>query len=230
MFLISNQETNELPFIIRKEFQKALTKEGFVEDLLDEEEIEITETNQNTGNNKITIQNLDNEIIKGIWKVNLEMEISGISSKNTSKTVECALLVLTHQEGHSIYNLNIILIELKTNLTDSKVEGIKTIPSRLQDCEEKFAASMSRLYMLLSLNEHQNNSNYNSLTIKVNFIGLVSYKQDAMTKDDGTQLYQILHKMAKNNFLTCKTIMTDQDKIKVCFCDRNTISLRELIN
>lgn len=229
MFLIANQVTNEPPLIIRKEFQEALTKEGFIEDLLGENEVEITESNPDAGNNKITIQDLNNEIVKGIWKVNLEMEIAGISSKNTSKTVECALLVLTHQEGHSIYNLHIILIELKTTLTDAKNEGAKIKISRLQDYEEKFTATMNRLYMLLSLNEHRNDKYYQHLTIKVNFIGLASYKQDEMTRDDGTQLYKILHNTAENNILTCKTIMSYQDKIKIYFSTKDIISLNELI-
>ena len=231
-----NQNSKELP--LRNLFQRELDKLGFIEYLLGDDEVEILE--EKTGQ-KIVILGLNNEQVKGVWKVNLEMEIAGISSKNTSKTVECALLVLTHRESHSIYNLHVILIELKQSLTNSEIEnGLLAKPSRLQDCEGyykgnkehigKFPASINRLYMLLSLNEHKNDKNYRELTIQVNFKGIIVYQNNLMTKQDGTQLYNLLIGNRQGELLTCKTIFTDKDKIKIYFFNRENIDLSQLLN
>jgi hypothetical protein len=236
IYLINNQNAKELP--LKNLFQKELDKLGFIEDLLGNEEVEILE--EKTGQ-KIVISGLNNEQVKGVWKVNLEMEIAGISSKNTSKTVECALLLLTHKKEHIIYNLHVILIELKQSLTDTEIEnGLLTKPSRLQDCEGyykgnkehigKFPASINRIYMLLSLNEHKNDKNYNQLTIQINFSGIIAYKNNIMTKEDGTQLYRFLKEAKQGELLTCKTILTDKDKIKTYFFNKETIDISKLLS
>jgi hypothetical protein len=244
-----NQNSKELP--LRNLFQRELDKLGFIENLLGDDKVEILE--EQTGQ-KIIISGLNDEQVKGVWKVNLEMEIAGISSKNTSKTPEAALLVLTKRENDANYILHIFLVELKSSLQDSKIEKSKPLgyiecdkcgnkivkktdnniserkPSTLEDCERKLKAGMNRLYMLLSLNEYKNDNNFNNTTIMIKFKGIIAYKKNQTTKDDNTELYQILQGNISNQLLTCKTIFTDKDKIKIYFSNHETIDLSQLLN
>ncbi|WP_375559754.1 hypothetical protein ACE193_18775 [Bernardetia sp. OM2101] len=218
-------------FIIRNEFQKFLTRSKFIEDIYGDDETvveEIKDDGEIVQKLKIDLSLSTN--IKAIWRVNLEQEIDGISTKNYFRTPEIALLILTHQEGHSTSILHVVFIELKKSLQDSKEEGRTYKQSTLKSCEEKFTAAMNRMYMLLSLNEHNNDPNY-SVSIILNFKGVICYINDNTTRNDNTQLYPILRLTARNNIIDCKTIFGDNDKMKVAFYnDTDIISLDRLLN
>lgn len=83
--------------ILRHEFQKALSKIGFIEDLWDEESVLVEET-KSAKYHSVEITDLQDEKVKGIWKVNLEQQIDGIST--SGKTPEVALLVLKSTDSN----------------------------------------------------------------------------------------------------------------------------------
>lgn len=163
----------------------------------------------------------DTSTIERIWKIDLEKELAGIST--SSKKTECAILILKKYE--SSYQLNILLIELKSSLKDQELKNI----------EEKFSCSMTRLYMLLVLNNHLNSiRGYDEATIYIDFQGILFYKDGRFTDDD-SQLYNILKTPDKSGKLTCKTILKTEDKIKIkCVQVLNddviTISLQTLLS
>ena len=81
--------TDKVSFIIRKEFQKFLTKSEFIEDIHGDEEAIIEEKDDN--DELIQAVKVDltlNENIKAVWRVNLEQEIEGISTKNILKLLK----------------------------------------------------------------------------------------------------------------------------------------------
>ena len=90
------------------------SKQILIEEVVDfEESIEIIEP---AANHQVEIKDLNIENIHAVWKVHLEKEILGISSKNTSKTPDLALLVL--QKFECTFKLTILLIELKSFLDE----------------------------------------------------------------------------------------------------------------
>ena len=227
-FLIAQKEG---VFVIRTAFQKALAKVGFVEDITGERRIEVEEKNRETNEiiQSISISDLEHEEIKQVWCINLEHEIVGISTKNYFKTPEVALLVLTHKEGYNTSALHIILVELKSTLQDSRLKKNKRISSTLEDCEKKLQAAMNRLYMLLSINEHRNDTDYRYQTIIVKFKAIICYKEDKTKKDDNCDLFKIL-KNENTNLLTCETILDANDKIEVTFFEKQqNILISEII-
>ncbi|WP_016952222.1 hypothetical protein [Anabaena sp. PCC 7108] len=217
-YFLNNPNNTNIP-LLRDELHKALSKEEFIVEIpvTEDEIIEITEKNANAKLKKVSIQKLnyvDEKCqVKKIWKINLEKDIPGIST--SSRTTECAILVL--QKYESSYRLNIILIELKSSIDNKELEKI----------EEKFSSAMSRVCMLLVLNNHLNpKQGYNEEEIYVDFKGILFYKIfSEKRKSEGenySQLYSILHTSNKSGTLTCQTILREQDKIKVqCFCHQD---------
>ena len=157
-FLVFNEESKKEPFLVRKEFQKALAKEQIIEEIPLNEQIEVEETKAKKSKlKKVCIENLDysepkSKVIK-IWRVNLEKESAGISTKG--KTTEIALLILQKYPESSNYRLNVILIELKESI-QPKETSKKTRDSTLEEIEQKIRDSLNRIYMLLTLNNHKN--------------------------------------------------------------------------
>jgi len=219
-FLVFNEDSEKEPFLIRKEFQKALAKEQIIEEIPLNEQIEVTETKAKKSKlKKVCIENLDysdskSKVIK-IWRVNLEKEYFGIST--IGKTTEIALIVL-QQYSESSYRLNIILIELKESL-QPKETSKKTRDSTLEEIEQKIRYSMNRMYMLLTLNNHSNSKKgYQNSTISIAFKAAIFYNRDEMKdKDDGTDSYKILNNLKTNKLITCSTILRQQDKTKIDF-------------
>ncbi|GGA47873.1 hypothetical protein [Okeania sp. KiyG1] len=220
-FLIINEENVKDPFLVRNEFQKALAKERLIEEiLLDNEFIEIEERKKTAKLKQVKITELDyaNEKFKveKIWRVNLEKQIPGIST--SGKTTEVALLVLQKYEGNS-YTLNIILVEMKSSLQPRKTKSGKVINSSFDEIHDKFRDSMNRMYMLLTLNNYGNpDKYYNRSSIKINFKGAIFYdrneiKEGDIENDNEQNFYDIFE--GKRNLLTCSTILSDNDKIKV---------------
>lgn len=213
-YFLNNPHNKNVSFL-RKELHKALAKEQFIEEIpiVKNEIIEIKENNSKAKLKKVFINELnyrdDKSQVSRIWKINLEKDISGIST--SSKTPECAILVL--QKYENSYRLNILLIELKSFLDNKK----------LTEIEEKFACGMSRLYLLLVLNNHLNPvKGYNEDEIYIQFKGVLFYQNSKFNDDDNSQLLRILKDPNKSGILTCKTLLKDQDKIKIkCFKEQN---------
>ena len=242
-FLVFNEDSEKEPFLIRKEFQKALAKEQIIEEIPLNEQIEVEETKAKKSKlKKVCIENLDysdskSKVIK-IWRVNLEKEYYGIST--IGKTTEIALLVLQYFLKGS-YRLNIILIELKESL-QPKETNPKTRYSTLQDIKEKIKHSMNRMYMLLTLNNHENlEKGYQNNTLYIQFKAAIFYNRNEIKNqedaNDATDLYEILNKPNINKLIGCSTILSDPDKISVEFFpkqpsdaeDNRIISLKDLL-
>ncbi|WP_026793434.1 MULTISPECIES: hypothetical protein [Planktothrix] len=226
-----NNPQNQDFLSLRDELHQALAQEEFIIEInnFQDETIQIIESKNEEKDEptlrKVLINELnysdDTSTIERIWKIDLEKELAGIST--SSKKTECAILILKKYE--SSYQLNILLIELKSSLKDQELKNI----------EEKFSCSMTRLYMLLVLNNHLNSiRGYDEATIYIDFQGILFYKDGRFTDDD-SQLYNILKTPDKSGKLTCKTILKTEDKIKIkCVQVLNddviTISLQTLLS
>ncbi|MFM2061546.1 MAG: hypothetical protein RLZZ507_1216 [Cyanobacteriota bacterium] len=228
-----NHPNNTNVNLLRDELHKALSQQEFIIEIpvSENENLEITEKNTNAKLKKVRIQKLnycdETSKVERIWKINLEKDIPGIST--SSRTPECAILVL--QKYESSYRLNIILIELKSSIDNKALKNI----------EEKFSSAMSRIYMLLVLNNHLNlKQGYKEEEIYVDFKGILFYKTfSEKRKSEGendSQLYSILYDPKKSGTLTFQTILREQDKIKVkCFCHQDngleeiTVDLQALL-
>ncbi|MEA5552508.1 hypothetical protein VB713_16320 [Anabaena cylindrica UHCC 0172] len=217
-YFLNNPNNINVP-LLRDELHKALSQQEFIVEIpvADDEVIEITEDSSTAKLKKVCVHELnycdEKSQVERIWKINLEKNIPGIST--SSKTTECAILVL--QKYESSHRLNIILIELKSSIDNKELEKI----------EEKFSSAMSRVCMLLVLNNHLNlKQGYNEEEIYLDFKGILFYKtfseKRKLEGDRNSQLYLILKNYNKSGILTCQTILTDQDKIKVqCFCHQD---------
>lgn len=225
-----NNPGNQDFLSLRDELHKAFNQQEFIIEIpvVEDECIEIIENNPESKLKKIAINQLnysdDKSNVTRIWKIDLEKDLLGIST--SSKTTECAILVL--QKYENSHRLNILLIELKSTLDNKK----------LREIEQKFSCTMTRLYMLLVLNNHLNPiQRYNEATIYIDFQGILFYKNSKFNSDDDSQLYSILQKHNKSGILTCQTILRPEDKIKVkCFCQQSndletgiTVNLQDLL-
>jgi len=218
-----NNPKNRSVHSLRDELHKALAKEEFIIEIpvTEYEIIEIIENSSAAKVKKVSIQELnysdEKSKVERIWKIDLEKDIPGISTSN--RTPECAILVL--QKYKDSYRLNIILIELKSTIDNKE----------LQKIGEKFQCAMSRIYMLLVLNNHLNSiQGYNESEIYIDFQGILFYQRFS---DKGkfteknheklySQMYSILQTPSKSGLLTCQTILRDQDKIYIkCFCQQD---------
>lgn len=213
---------------------------------LEDESIEIEEKNsskikeKNSSPNlkKVSIHKLNfkdkKSVIKAIWRVNLELLIPGISTQG--KTVEVALMILQKFETGD-YTLNVCLIEMKSSLQPRKVKkkdgkdiiepsSLKDIiePSSLTEIKEKIVCSMNRMYMLMSLNNHQNRKAYSGVNINIAFKGIIIFNDiNKLLSDDDSGLYKIListETTKKSRLLTVHTILGDSNKIEIKFFPR----------
>ena len=211
-----NNPKNRSVHSLRDELHKALAKEEFIIEIsaTEYEIIEIIENSSGAKVKKVSIQELnysdEKSKVEKIWKVDLEKDIPGISP--IGKTPECAILVL--QKYESSYRLSIILIELKSTIDNKE----------LQKIGEKFQCAMSRIYMLLVLNNHLNSiQGYNESQIYIDFKGILFYQtfsdRSKFTEKDNDklylQMYSILQTSDKSGILTCETILKPQDKINI---------------
>jgi hypothetical protein len=224
---------------LRDELHKKLAETQFIEEVTNDQ-IEVKEGGNGAKLKKVSIEKLnysdDKSKVDRIWKINLEKEIEkeifGISAKN--KTPECAILVLQKYEIENkiSYKLNILLIELKSSISNQDLRPIG----------EKFQCAMSRIYMLLVLNNHLNlTKGYSKEEIHIDFKGILFYQnfsdKSKFTEKNNeklySQMYDILRTPGKSHLLTCRTILRDQDKINIkCFCqqDEEIISLQSLLS
>lgn len=234
--------------LLRTNFQKSLfrileyQKEGeksqpLIEEVsLEDESIEIEDKNSSKikGKNsfpklkKLSIHELNfqdkKSVIEAIWRVNLELLIPGISTQG--KTVEVALMILQKFETGD-YTLNVCLIEMKSSLQPRREEekdGKITIePSSLTDIKEKIECSMNRMYMLMSLNNHQNRKGYSGVNIDIKFKGIIIFNRHKLSSSDDSDLYKIFispEKTKKSRLLTVHTILGDLNKIEIKFFPR----------
>jgi hypothetical protein len=232
-YFLNNPHKRDL-LDLRDEFHKALSDKQLIEEkpIAEDEIIEIEEKSKDAKLNKVCIQGLnyfdEKHKVERIWKINLEEPISGIET--SSKTTECAVLVL--QKYNSSCRLNILLIELKSSIDNEELANI----------EKKFSCAMSRVYMLLVLNNHLNpKKGYHEEEIYVDFKGILFYKKFSEKKkseeDNYSQFSEIIKSDNKSGTLNFQTFLRVQDDIKVkCFChpdsDRETgirINLKDLL-
>ncbi|MBO1066464.1 MULTISPECIES: hypothetical protein [Nostocales] len=230
-YYLNNPKKLSVPSL-RDELHRKLAETQFIEEVTNDQ-IEVEEKNSDAKLKKVSIEELnysdDKSKVDRIWKINLEKEIFGISTKD--KTPECAILVL--QKYESSYKLNIILIELKSSISNKDLGKIG----------EKFQCAMSRIYMLLVLNNHLNSiQNYHESEIYIDFKGILFYQnfsdKSKFTEKNNeklySQMYDILQTPGKSRLFTCQTILKDQDKINIkCFCQQDEvikISLESLLS
>jgi hypothetical protein len=230
-YYLNNPRKLSVPSL-RDELHKKLAETQFIEEVTNDQ-IEVEEKNSEAKLKKVSIEELnysdDKSKVDRIWKINLEKEIFGISTKD--KTPECAILVL--QKYESSYKLNILLIELKSSISNKDLGKIG----------EKFQCAMSRIYMLLVLNNHLNSiQGYHESEIYIDFKGILFYQnfsdKSKLTEKNNeklySQMYDILKTPGKSHLLTCQTILRDQDKINIkCFCQQDEvirISLESLLS
>ena len=173
-FYLNNPKKLNVPSL-RDELHKKLAETQFIEEVTNDQ-IEVKEDGNGAKLKNVSIEKLnysdDKSKVDRIWKINLEKEIEkeifGISAKN--KTPECAILVLQKYEIENkiSYKLNILLIELKSSISNQDLRPIG----------EKFQCAMSRIYMLLVLNNHLNSiQGYNESEIYIDFQGILFYQR-----------------------------------------------------
>lgn len=214
-YFLNNPHKRDL-LDLRDEVHKALSDEEFIQEksIAEDEIIEIKEKNKDAKLKKVFIQGLNyvdaKSTVERIWKIDLEKRIRGI--ENDRKTTECAILVL--QKYDSSYRLNILLIELKSSIDNEELPNI----------EEKFSCAMSRVYMLLVLNNHLNpKQGFHEKEIYIDFKGILFYRtfsaRKKLEENNDSQLLEIIKNDNKSGILTCETILNKEDKIKIkCSC------------
>jgi len=155
---------------IRRTFHNKFLRANFVTEIgRDKDNIEISENEERAKLKLVIINNLwSNKEITKIWRVNLEelnkASHDSISGKEDS-TTEIALIILTQPSQKNYHQMNIYLIELKTSLNCKRIENIV----------RKLKSSMNRIYLLLTLNDHENSDKgYANQKIKVSFIAVFS--------------------------------------------------------
>jgi hypothetical protein len=182
--------------------------------------------------------------IQNIWMVNLELMNN--FNKNfpyflqSGKTPEVALLILCREQNSETYKLYVCLIEMKSNLKQD------TRWSCLGDVEKKFEDGMSKMYFLLTLNNHYNPlRGYENQNIRVIFRGLVFYNRDDIIRpvqiqlnenERGTKLLKILDEPKASNKLIVTTVLETEDRIEIKFfknpnedTDEMEVSIQDLI-
>ena len=134
-----------------------------------------------------------------MWQVNLEAIIQenklGLGVLKQSPTCECALIVLTKSDQDEHYNMNLCLIELKSNINNSdKLKMFKQLVG-------KISSNMNIMYLFLTLNNHNNpDKGYEGKDIKISFKGIIFYNK--------ATIYE-------NQDLCPTTLTTERDLLKI---------------
>lgn len=248
-----DKNNKDLKFL-RFKVQKALAEQGLIEEVdLDDDSIEIIETSRTATLKKVCIRDLNFKnkklSIDTIWKINLERDIPGISTKG--RTAEMALIILQKYETGG-YRLNVCLIEMKSSLQPgrsikNKKDGKdkdgkdKFKDNSLIEIGEKIKCSMNRMYMLMSLNNHQIPSkkvysHYSEANIDIYFKGIIIFDRNELSPDfdvfNSTELsvitddykrilckslYEILNSHDRAGLVDILTILDEHDKIIIKF-------------
>ncbi|MBP0016115.1 MAG: hypothetical protein J7647_01005 [Cyanobacteria bacterium SBLK] len=225
-----NHPSNQNILFLRNELHKVLAQEEFVVEfpVVNNEIIEIIENAPKASLKKVLIHNLnynfDKFKVEKIWKINLEKDLQGISTSH--KTPECAICILQKykNEEEISYTLRILLIELKSSLDNEELKKI----------EDKFRYGMSRLYMLLVLNNHLNPiKGYNEEIITIDFRGILFFNNKNRLNVDDSKFYKILHTPSSQGKLIFTTLLRGKDQLNIkCFENINseiTIDLKDLL-
>jgi hypothetical protein len=241
-----NKQSNSLSEIRRSFHRNFSTGELVTEiNFSYEDEIRITE-HKNTDANKLKTVIINLKVgrisdvirIEKIWQVNLETIIQddklGLGASQQSSTCECALIILTLDQ-YKQYNMNVCLIELKTDI------GLKILESLIR----KIRSNMNAMYLFLTLNNHDNPAQgYEGKEIKTNFKGIIFYNKTSINENqdvsrlDLTQrdLLEIFKRNCKDNLLEISTFLKEKDKIGIKFfknpnkdTDEMEISIQDLI-
>ncbi|MEB3120363.1 MAG: hypothetical protein VKL41_03975 [Snowella sp.] len=243
-----NKLSNHLSEIRRRFHNKFLTEELVTEiNFSYEDKIKIIE-DKHTGSDKLKTVIINNfntgkipetMRIEKIWQVNLEMIIQtdklGLSVPQQPSTSECVLIILTKSEQNEYYNMNICLIELKTNIN----------LNILQQLIKKIRSNMNIMYLFLTLNNHSNpDKGYENKTIKINFKGIIFHNKTTINENKGKipvdpteiDLLKIIKGNCENNLLQVSTFLNEKDKIEIKFfknpnkdTDEMEVSIQDLI-
>ncbi|HAN75999.1 MAG TPA: hypothetical protein DCQ51_19030 [Planktothrix sp. UBA8407] len=246
-FLSIRQDIQSKKKLLKFEFQKALAGQSLIEKVdLNDDSIEIIETGKKAKLKNVSIRILDfkdkKSSIEAIWRVNLEIPIPGISTQG--KTVEMALIISQKYETGD-YCLNVCLIEMKSSLqprrinenakNDKDVKDVKE--NSLIEIVQKIQCSMNRMYMLMSLNNHQNRKGYSGVNIHIEFKGIIIFNENELIASDfnnsdvdpkllapskelyetSKDLYKFLTSDNRSGLLSVRTILDDKDKITIKF-------------
>jgi hypothetical protein len=211
---------------IRRTFHNKFLRANFVTEIgRDQDNIEISENQEMAKLKLVIINNLwSNEEVTKIWRVNLE-ELNkashhSISGKEDS-TTEIALIIISQPSQKNYYQMNIYLIELKTSLDFT----------RIKDIFRKLKSSMNRIYLLLTLNDHENSDKgYANQKIKVIFKEIIFYNEDHVNESQRQylglsqaekDLIKILKKSTMEPLLEISTFLKERDKIEIKFLKNN---------
>lgn len=223
LFLINNDSNSKDFLFVRNQFHKALAKEKIIKEI-DKDYLEVEEKNSDSNLKKVRIEELNysnsKSSVEKIWRVNLEAKVPGFSTSD--QTTEVAVLVLQKFSDNN-YKLNILLIELKSSLQPRKMTQGKPKDSTFLEIKGKLEATASRMYMLMSLNNHANpDKGYDRSTIHIQFKGIVFYNKNQFKAEDISNnneklIYDIFNKPDATGILTCETILSDKEKIQLKF-------------
>jgi len=253
-----NKQSNSLSQIRRRLHNRFETNSLVTEIIFScDDEIKITER-KNTDTNKlktVIINNLNTGKIsetiriKKMWQVNLETMIQenklALRVSQQSSTCECALIILTKSDQDEYYNMNICLIELKSNINNSGKDKLKIF----EQLVGKISSNMNIMYLFLTLNNHNNpDKGYEGKDIKVNFKGIIFYNKATINESQDQRpsptdlppernLLEILLKNnSKYNPLVIKTFLNDKDTIGIKFfknpnedTDEMEVSIQDLV-
>ncbi len=179
----------------------------------------IIEEEKNKGDNnllqKVIINNVPVNNIQ-IWLLDFEMQVKGFTP--SSKTVEKVIVTLENNV------LTFFMVELKNSIKHQLPNAGKI--STLNQINGKFDDSISRIFFLLTFNNHHDWINFKKW--KVKFKGIVFYnKQIQSGRNEKTRICEIITSNEKKGPVECNSTFLGTQKIKVKFI-KNTEEKNEL--
>ncbi len=179
----------------------------------------IIEEEKNKGDNnllqKVVINNVPTSNIQ-IWLLDFEMQVKGFTP--SSKTVERVIVTLENNV------LTFFMVEMKNSIKHQLSNAGKT--STLNQINGKFDDSISRIFFLLTFDNHHDWINFKEW--KVKFKGIIFYnKQIQKNRNEGTRMCKIINSNEKKGYVECKSTFLGLRKIEVKFI-KNTEEKNEL--
>jgi len=157
---------------------------------------------------QVTIQDLPTNI--KIWQLDFEMDIIGF--KPTGRTVEKVLVTLENN------TLTFYMIELKSAIKHYPPQGRKSV---LNEILGKFQDSISRIFFLLTFDNHHDWNEFKNFNIK--FKGIVFYqKRMSPNTNEQTKIYEIINSDSKEGLVECESTFLGIEKIQVQFFENPT--------
>lgn len=150
------------------------------------------------------------------WKINLEKEMSGLSTNEK----KCEALLIFLKEDR----LNVFMIEIKTTIDDGKLNNIN---SKLND-------TLNRFLILLILNNEHDTGKYSNLELK--FYGVIFYN---LSKD--IHETKPIHKCFRNESMSKSIVVSteylnEKPRVKLAFFknkekqEKMNLDFQEILN